>query len=255
MRSRSSSALPDEFQPLELAEVSLRRVVRYDALGRAFGRTWRPAASRSTASYCYRPSSIRTVDYNDGAPIGGGDWAYVLYLPTEAATAWYHRAIAAGASLNSLLSEVKSFALGEYLDALAQGAQTAARPLSTTSSQNCIATPGSQSSTSATPTYAFPTTGSRTNCCANEGLPWAGSIRDSRPTCSTVPRSRRIGMRPIRRSTRRSSRPETTTASSAQIQHAVAVPIGDLRFDLRRRQHLGFQARKQSANTSTSRPI
>jgi carboxypeptidase C (cathepsin A) len=62
-----------------------------------------------------------SVDYNDGAPIGGGDWAYVLYLPTEAATAWYHRALPRAPGLNSLLSEVKSFALGEYLDALAQG--------------------------------------------------------------------------------------------------------------------------------------
>ncbi|MEO7202679.1 MAG: peptidase S10 [Candidatus Tumulicola sp.] len=61
------------------------------------------------------------VDYNDGAPIGGGDWAYVLYLPTETATAWYHGALGRGVPLNSLLSEVKSFALGEYLDGLAQG--------------------------------------------------------------------------------------------------------------------------------------
>jgi carboxypeptidase C (cathepsin A) len=63
------------------------------------------------------------VDYNDGAPIGGGDWAYVLYLPTETATAWYHGALGRGVPLNSLLSEVKSFALGEYLDGLAQGSR------------------------------------------------------------------------------------------------------------------------------------
>jgi carboxypeptidase C (cathepsin A) len=62
------------------------------------------------------------VDYNDGAPIGGGDWGYVLYLPTEAATAWYHGALGRGTSLQSLLSQVKRFALGEYLDALGQGA-------------------------------------------------------------------------------------------------------------------------------------
>jgi carboxypeptidase C (cathepsin A) len=63
------------------------------------------------------------LDYNDGAPIGGGDWAYVLYLPTETASAWYHRAIAGAPRLNSLLPEVEKFALGEYLDGLAQGAQ------------------------------------------------------------------------------------------------------------------------------------
>ncbi len=64
------------------------------------------------------------IDYNDGAPIGGGDWGYVLYLPTEAATAYYHRA-APASSMNALLSDVESFALTEYLDALGQGAQLA----------------------------------------------------------------------------------------------------------------------------------
>jgi carboxypeptidase C (cathepsin A) len=61
-----------------------------------------------------------TVDYNDGAPIGGGDWGYVLYLPTEVATAWYHHAVA-GAPLGAFLSEAENFALTEYLDGLAAG--------------------------------------------------------------------------------------------------------------------------------------
>ncbi|HEY1653982.1 MAG TPA: hypothetical protein VGF86_02580 [Candidatus Tumulicola sp.] len=63
------------------------------------------------------------IDYNDGAPVGGGDWAYVLYLPTETATVWYHHAIPSAPGLNALLPEVKRFALGEYLDALAQGSK------------------------------------------------------------------------------------------------------------------------------------
>jgi len=65
------------------------------------------------------------IDYNDGAPIGGGDWGYILYLPTEAATAWYHHALTGAPSLSILLSEVENFALTEYLDALAQGARLA----------------------------------------------------------------------------------------------------------------------------------
>jgi len=65
------------------------------------------------------------IDYNDGAPVGGGDWAYVLYLPTEAATAWYHHALGSAPSLESLLGSVESFALGEYLDALGEGAMLA----------------------------------------------------------------------------------------------------------------------------------
>ncbi len=63
------------------------------------------------------------VDYNDGAPVGGGDWAYILYLPTEAATAWYHHALPHPPALKALLSEVENFGLGEYLNALAAGSQ------------------------------------------------------------------------------------------------------------------------------------
>ena len=63
------------------------------------------------------------LDYNDGAPIGGGDWGYVLYLPTQAATAWYHHALPNAPPLNVLLPQVESFALNEYLTALGQGAQ------------------------------------------------------------------------------------------------------------------------------------
>lgn len=63
------------------------------------------------------------LDYGPSTPIGGGDWAYVLYLPTEAATAWYHHAVPGFASLNDLLPQVEQFALTEYLDGLGQGAQ------------------------------------------------------------------------------------------------------------------------------------
>jgi carboxypeptidase C (cathepsin A) len=65
------------------------------------------------------------LDYHDGAPVGGGDWGYVLYLPTETATAWYHHAIGGAPGLTPLLGEVEDFALNEYLDALAQGASLA----------------------------------------------------------------------------------------------------------------------------------
>ncbi|HZZ64248.1 MAG TPA: hypothetical protein VFE17_02000 [Candidatus Baltobacteraceae bacterium] len=55
-------------------------------------------------------------------PIGGGDWAYVLYLPTEAATAWYHhRSAQHPANLAQYLRGVEAFAGSEYLHALAQG--------------------------------------------------------------------------------------------------------------------------------------
>jgi carboxypeptidase C (cathepsin A) len=56
--------------------------------------------------------------------IGGGDWAYSLYLPTEAASSWYHNALPGPqTTLQALLPQVEQFAMGEYLNALAQGAK------------------------------------------------------------------------------------------------------------------------------------
>lgn len=58
---------------------------------------------------------------SDSAGIGGGDWLYVLYLPSEAAAAWYHHAAGNGGSLQSFTARAQHFASTEYLDALAQG--------------------------------------------------------------------------------------------------------------------------------------
>jgi len=56
--------------------------------------------------------------------IGGGDWAFPLYLPTEAAAAWYHHALPGPpTTLQALLPQVEDFAMHEYLNALAQGAK------------------------------------------------------------------------------------------------------------------------------------
>ena len=62
------------------------------------------------------------LDFGNGDPVAGGDWAYVLYLPTEAAAAWYHGKIRnKPADLAAFLQPVEQFALGEYLDALYKG--------------------------------------------------------------------------------------------------------------------------------------
>lgn len=53
---------------------------------------------------------------------GNDDNGYILYLPSEAASAWYHHALPGSwPSLPALVSEVEGFALGEYSDALAKG--------------------------------------------------------------------------------------------------------------------------------------
>ncbi|HVA28312.1 MAG TPA: hypothetical protein VNF68_09035, partial [Candidatus Baltobacteraceae bacterium] len=57
-----------------------------------------------------------------GNPIGGGDWAYVTYLPTEAAAAWWYKKAGVGMSLTAFLKEVEAYAGGQYLHDLAQGA-------------------------------------------------------------------------------------------------------------------------------------
>ena len=62
------------------------------------------------------------LGYGAGDPIAAGDWGYVLWLPTEAATAWYYGRVADRTeNLAAFLSGVKRFALGEYLDALYKG--------------------------------------------------------------------------------------------------------------------------------------
>jgi carboxypeptidase C (cathepsin A) len=62
--------------------------------------------------------------------IGGGDWAYPLYLPTEAAAAWYHDQLPGGRhglTLPDFLSRVERFAMTDYLNALAQGSKLSPR--------------------------------------------------------------------------------------------------------------------------------
>ena len=70
-------------------------------------------------------SQVLNFDLMADAPQGnpGIELPYEIELPTFAATAWYHHKLAAQpADLDSFLTEVEHFAMGEYADALAQGA-------------------------------------------------------------------------------------------------------------------------------------
>ena len=52
----------------------------------------------------------------------GNDMPYIFYLPTYAAVSWYHHALPSQATnLDSLLVEVRKFAMGEYANALFKG--------------------------------------------------------------------------------------------------------------------------------------
>jgi carboxypeptidase C (cathepsin A) len=70
-------------------------------------------------------SQILSFDDSADGPEGnpGTDNAYMLALPSMAATAWYHHRLASPpASLDALLSDVEKFSLGDYAAALHQGA-------------------------------------------------------------------------------------------------------------------------------------
>lgn len=54
--------------------------------------------------------------------VGGGDLEYALYLPSEAATAWYHNALPnRPANLPVFLQTVQHFAMTQYMDAMSKG--------------------------------------------------------------------------------------------------------------------------------------
>ncbi len=62
---------------------------------------------------------FQTADFNPG-----NDLPYILFLPTYAATAWYHNRLPADMQalpLADVLAQVERFALGEYAPALLQG--------------------------------------------------------------------------------------------------------------------------------------
>jgi carboxypeptidase C (cathepsin A) len=47
----------------------------------------------------------------------GHDLPYILFLPSYAASAWYHRKLRVRRTLQNLLEEVREFALSEYASA------------------------------------------------------------------------------------------------------------------------------------------
>ena len=54
------------------------------------------------------------------------DMPYIVYFPTYAATAWYHKRAGSGANLESFLNEVRTFVENEYAPALFKGDQLSA---------------------------------------------------------------------------------------------------------------------------------
>jgi carboxypeptidase C (cathepsin A) len=62
------------------------------------------------------------LDFGAQAEVPGNEMAYVVNMPTMAATAWYHNKVAnRPADVASFLAEARAFAGGEYLAALTKG--------------------------------------------------------------------------------------------------------------------------------------
>ncbi|MBC5803920.1 MAG: peptidase S10 [Candidatus Eremiobacteraeota bacterium] len=62
------------------------------------------------------------LDYKTIIPAPDNDLPFVLFLPSEAAAAWYHHALpSAHPDMAAFLADVRRFALGEYTMALVQG--------------------------------------------------------------------------------------------------------------------------------------
>jgi carboxypeptidase C (cathepsin A) len=57
----------------------------------------------------------------------GTDLPYILFLPTYAATAWFHKKLPGGRSLEEVLKEAEAFAAGPYTLALSQGDRLSAQ--------------------------------------------------------------------------------------------------------------------------------
>jgi carboxypeptidase C (cathepsin A) len=62
------------------------------------------------------------LDLGNISFLPGQDICYILYLPTYAATAWYHKAVNdRPADVNTFIADAEEFAMGEYADALLKG--------------------------------------------------------------------------------------------------------------------------------------
>ncbi|WP_286828376.1 MULTISPECIES: S10 family peptidase [Kordiimonas] len=62
------------------------------------------------------------LDFQTARYQPGNDTPYISYLPTMAATAWYHGKVdKAGRTLEGFIDEVRAFTLGDYASALLQG--------------------------------------------------------------------------------------------------------------------------------------
>ena len=190
--SASSSSAGQRERTLELAEVPARRVLRHDARGRR-SRTALERRGMAFNGAVLVSSCLNAYDDFNGPPFAI-DRAYELYLPTMAATAWYHKKLdPRPADLAAFVGEVRAVrarriragarSKGDKLDA---GDARTRSPRSSTASPACRR----RTSVNAEPAHR-PETASRRSCCGASGGPSDGWTRRYRASTTTPPASRR----------------------------------------------------------------
>jgi len=100
--------------------------------GESYGTT-RSAALVNQLEGAYNDVSLNGIilistilDFSADTFAQGNEMPYIMYLPTMAATAWYHHKVAnPPASVEEFVAEAKEFATGEYASALLKGQRLA----------------------------------------------------------------------------------------------------------------------------------
>lgn len=115
----------------EFIRVWLTRNKRWNSpkflAGESFGTTRAAAVAaqleqgRPTVSLNGLMMISQALDYTGSTPAHDNLIAYVTYLPTMAATAWYHKKAGSHTDLESFLDEARDFTVNEYASVLFQG--------------------------------------------------------------------------------------------------------------------------------------
>jgi carboxypeptidase C (cathepsin A) len=72
----------------------------------------------------------QALDYTGSTPVHDNIIAYITYLPTMAATAWYHDCAGKGEKLENFIDRARKFATDKYAPALLKGNQLTGKELS-----------------------------------------------------------------------------------------------------------------------------
>ncbi len=142
--ARFIAAVHHQVQPLEFAQVHLRRELRHDALGGAGRHSGKRQEHRSE----WRDSAVADLQLHDRyrcgrAPIPAWICPMSWRCPPIAATAWYHKKLPQQPpALEPFLKEVEDFAMGPYAHALALGTDLSATRRSSRWPRSCTTTPG-----------------------------------------------------------------------------------------------------------------